>query len=107
MILGIIVLIGACLMIYYQIGPSLRVRGRRSVSSQTSAERRDVFGGYIPVEVIPKLDSDLKTEKDSDPEKSYDKSGDGKVLYVFNGGKTEIRPLDESGDPSDDDDDIG
>jgi hypothetical protein len=93
-ILGIIVVVGACLMIYYQIGPTLRERARK-------AEK-----GYIHVEVVPKLPDEGDDARDArDEEKPYDKSGDGKVLYVFNGGKTEIRPLgkDSKDDPTDSD----
>jgi hypothetical protein len=106
-ILGIIVVVGACLMIYYQIGPTLKGRTRNAggtVSSRSSS--RDAFGGYIHVDVFPEfvshadsdLDIDLDLDSDADLEKPFDKNEDGKVLYIFNGGKTELRPLDEAAD---------
>jgi hypothetical protein len=108
-ILGIIVVVGACLMIYYQIGPSLKSRaGRAGSISVKRSSSRDAFGGYIHVEVVPELDADTDLNLDSDSDsdgggaKPYNKSGDGKVLYVFNGGKTEIRPLDEKDAPAGD-----
>ncbi|GHU63853.1 hypothetical protein AGMMS49983_08280 [Clostridia bacterium] len=100
-ILGIIVAVGAILMIYYQIGPTIRNRSRNTGSASSSRSGpgsgiRDSFGGYIHLE----SDSDfavVSEEEEDAPasEKSYDKNSTGKVLYVFNGGKTEIRPLAE------------
>jgi hypothetical protein len=109
-VLGIIVVVGAGLMIYYQIGPTLKNRVRNGggapVSrSRTSSSPRDSFGGYLHMEGGSDSDSDFDADSDSGygEEKPYEKSKDGKVLYVFNGGKTEIRPLGEKPDAGRDD----
>ena len=100
-ILGIIVVVGASLMIYYQIGPTLsnRVRTPRNTSSSKS-NKNEPFGGYI--DLAPDLDllveSDDENDIGNDEGKSYGKSEDGKVLYIFDAGKTEIRPLEEDGE---------
>lgn len=100
-ILGIIVVVGACLMIYYQVGPSLRnrVRTPRDASYPSQSGEKNTFGGYIDLE----QDTDYEVGPKEDGEgKSYGKSEDGKVLYIFNAGKTELRPLDEDKDEVED-----
>ena len=106
-ILGIIVVVGAGLMIYYQIGPTLtnRVRTPRDTSSSGS-NKKEPFGGYIDLAqgsdfvVEPDDENVIETEEG----KSYGKSEDGKVLYIFDAGKTEIRPLDEDEEKEEDQD---
>jgi hypothetical protein len=114
-ILGIIVVVGACLMIYYQIGPTLKARAGNAGAASSRSSSRDSFGGYIHVEVVPELPEDAEpddivippkagiSDEAGEEEKPFEKSNDGKVLYVFNGGKTELRPLNENPDYPDDD----
>ena len=93
-ILGIIAVVGAGLMIYYQVGPTLknRVRTPRDASYPSRSGEQNTFGGYIDL----KQDTDFEVvSKDGDEGISYGKSQDGKVLYIFNAGKTELRSLNE------------
>ena len=99
-ILGIIVVVGAGLMIYYQIGPTVRTRIKTqsgSTSSPVKSDSESSFGGFIDLEPdVDFEDEAIEDDDDDDGErKSYGKSSDGKVLYIFDAGKTELRPLNE------------
>jgi hypothetical protein len=96
-------------MIYYQIGPTRKGRTRNTGGAvSSSAGSREAFGGYLHADIFPEFvgaaapdrepdrDLDSDSDLDLDSEKPLDNSEDGKVLYIFNGGKTELRPLDEA-----------
>ena len=104
-ILGIIVVVGAGLMIYYQVGPTIRTRIKTPYGGQPSSpnpDSKNAFGGFIDLEAEQDLDDESVDDEDEyedeDERKTYGKSSDGKVLYIFDAGKTELRPLNEEED---------
>ena len=124
-ILGIIVLVGAGLMIYYQIGPSFRNRfnAAKDTSSPEYSKDKENYGRFIELERLSVVGSDDEDDDDDDDDESenydddydddddddnerltYGKSSDGKVLYIFDAGKTELRPLTEEDDEDDEED---
>ena len=93
-ILGLIVVLGAALLIYYQLGPkvTLRLRGNRDSSG----------GG--PGGGAPDTSTEADGDANADPAQESAKSKtpeDEKVLYVFGDGEREERPLREEGDSDD------
>ncbi|MCL2111497.1 MAG: hypothetical protein FWH32_04475 [Clostridiales bacterium] len=78
-ILGLIVVLGGCLLIYYQLGPKVTMRLKGGFGN--------IFGG-------PAADGEIV---DVDPVTTYrdEPVSDGKVIYVFGDGAREERPLRE------------
>ena len=89
-ILGLIVVLGAALLIYYQLGPkvTLRLRGRSG------------FGGFGGADA----DADKTDEKKSETAETgiespaIDTADKEKVLFIFGDGEREERPLRGSGE---------
>ena len=94
-ILGLIVVLGGALLIYYQLGPKItrRLSGGQGVFSS-------VFGGQddgpkaAPHDEDPAEDEAETGDGQTGTEKVDD--DDGKVLFIFGDGEREERPLGEN-----------
>ncbi|MDR3364651.1 MAG: hypothetical protein LBS91_06880 [Clostridiales Family XIII bacterium] len=92
-LLGLIVVVGGCLLIYYQFGPAISRRlgtggGGYADGFRRSPEGRARYGSA----------GGEAADGGSEPdEKLYETSADGKVLFVFGGGEREERPLNAHG----------
>ena len=81
-ILGLIVVLGACLVIYYQLGPKTTIRLKGSLL-EDRPDDDDPQNGWGPEGEFGRLRRiENKTEGDE---------GDDKVLYIFGHGEREER----------------
>ena len=92
-ILGLIVVLGACLLLYYQLGPKVTLRLKKSLGLFGGAEDGPGAAGG----------SEAKEGQVAGAEGQSKASGDDKVLYIFGDGGREERPLRGDGGQSGDD----
>ena len=85
-ILGLIVVLGAALLIYYQLGPKVTLRLKKNRSEYGGG-----FGGYS--EDNPQ-DGDFNSDGVQD-DANPTHVDDGKVLFIFGDGEREERPISE------------
>ena len=94
-ILGVIVFIGALLMIYYQLGAEKQSKLKNKVRDFFS----DILGGPVSGGGYTSSadDEDVPDEDDEPRPQREVKSlpGEEKVLYIFGDGAREERPLDD------------
>jgi len=83
-ILGLIVVLGAALLIYYQLGPKVTLRLKN---------RRGAFGGGYEDDDMPMGDIDAEDEEGVGS--ARENRDDGKVLFIFGDGESEERPIRE------------
>ena len=91
-ILGLIVVLGVALLIYYQLGPKVTLRLKSGKGGMFGSGG---FGGYSEGDAP---DSDLNAEENTDSADANNTGaggGDGKVLFIFGGGEREERPINE------------
>jgi hypothetical protein len=94
-ILGLIVVLGAALLIYYQLGPkvTLRLKGANKFGAAASDDDDGAEAG--DGEDLDDLDADFAAGTADGKEK---KAEDEKVLYIFGDGERMERPLKSDGD---------
>jgi hypothetical protein len=99
-ILGLIVVLGAALLIYYQLGPkvTLRLRSRQSGFGGFGGAPEDDASADVPG------DEGSRESTDSDLAEDGKKASesDGKVLFIFGDGESEERPIREDDKPRED-----
>ena len=86
-ILGLIVVLGVVLLIYYQLGPKVTTRLKN---------RRGAFGGGYEDDMPP---GDMDADEDGMGSGMGERENrdDGKVLFIFGDGESEERPIREDG----------
>jgi len=87
-ILGLIVVLGACLLIYYQLGPKVTLRLKSKPTDPVGPE-----GAANPAEGEK---DGAEKEGDADKAEIKPKAEDEKVLYIFGDGERLERPLREN-----------
>ena len=95
-ILGLIVVLGAALLIYYQLGPKVTLKLKNA--------RGGGFGGFGGNDEMDSEDASAQakdqTDGDSGEQDNAEKkdNSDGKVLFIFGDGEREERPIREDDD---------
>ena len=92
-ILGLIVVLGGALLIYYQLGPKVTLRLKSG------------FGGGGPFASAPnEAEGEKATESETgaDAGEKQEKEEDEKILYIFGAGEREERSLRKDGQAEDD-----
>ena len=105
-ILGLIIVLGGALLIYYQLGPKVTLRLKSSLGGFGAG----IFGGgeapapeAAEAEVVQEGAAEVDSEQVA-PEINISEAGkksadnEGKVLFIFGDGETEVRPIREDGE---------
>jgi hypothetical protein len=85
-ILGLIVVLGAALLIYYQLGPKVTLRLKNRRGAFGSGYEDDMPVGDMDMDDEDGMGSDMGARENRD---------DGKVLFIFGDGESEERPIRE------------
>jgi|GEM_PF-3292345 len=103
-ILGLIVILGGCFLIYYQLGPkiTLRLKGARGAFSPGQSDAYADADAGSPEDEADSENDGAGEETGPEAEKPQ-KIKDDKVLYIFGDGEREERSLREDDEHGEDD----